>query len=317
MMRFLSAALLLVGASALRPALALLAAPPASTRARAIVLAETTRSGDTAPPIGDTEADRGIRGRPWDWALSNRRMEMIAAKCGISSSQEDPEDDRELGAFFYPRFSNHDFPDEGECFSDWSGLETDPAAGGYIDPRYGVANDGFDDAGRYIFWGTNEDVLYDGHRDFLESMLRQGWDRMGPSFRQIPSTARWTIQPVAHRGHGNLMPVLRDDEQVYLLCPTSFECLGRTGELTMPTPAEERNRTSGHGTYTVHDVWFEDCGDGGAYVLALDDTVVLFYVDGPGDMIMGRWQCTKHQWESMWLSAFGTTTVDCEDPQRI
>ena len=50
-------------------------------------------------------------------------------------------------------------------------------------------------------------------------------------------------------------------------------------------------------------------GDGGAYVLGLDDTVLIFYVDGPGDMVYGRWQCDRRRWESMWTSTFGALSV--------
>ena len=44
-------------------------------------------------------------------------------------------------------------------------------------------------------------------------------------------------------------------------------------------------------------------------MLGLDDKVLLFYMDAPGDSISGHWQWDKHQWKNMWLSAFGTMHV--------
>ena len=41
----------------------------------------------------------------------------------------------------------------------------------------------------------------------------------------------------------------------------------------------------------------------------MGDKVLIFYVDGPGNMVYGRWQCGRPQWESMWLSAFGSLSV--------
>lgn len=220
-------------------------------------------------------------------------MDKIAKQCGITIPAEDPD----LEVFCFPTPT-----DEGDSYLDWTGIEIDPDARDdpgvlkYVDFRTGAAID-YDDMEE-----TMHDQLYDGHRDLLVPMLRRGWDRFGESFRPIPTTARWTIQSV----EGELMPVLKDDDHYYLLCPTSAKQF--SGTLTMPTPAEAQDAPPAN---YAHDVWFEDCGDGGAYVLALDDdTVVVFYIDGPGDMIYGRWQCSKHQWEEMWMAAFGAATVD-------
>jgi hypothetical protein len=160
-----------------------------------------------------------------------------------------------------------------------------------------------------------EDHLYDGYRSVLEPILRNGWERMAVDFNQIPTTATWSVQRVqpVEGIEGNLMPVLQDGHHVFLLCPTSADCVPRIGELAMPTPYTDRDARAGAGHYMNHDVWFEDCGDGGMYVLGVDERVLLFYVDGPGDMIYNRWQCHRDQWEGMWCSAFGATTINIDE----
>ena len=136
-------------------------------------------------------------------------------------------------------------------------------------------------------------------------------ERIALDFKQIPKNARWSVQRVqpVEGIEGKLMPVLQDENHIFLLCPTSAECVSRTGELTMPTPYMDRDARAEAGHYMNYDVWFEDCGDDGMYVLGFDEKVLLFYVDGPGDMIYNRWQCHKDQWESMWLSAFGVMNI--------
>jgi len=66
-----------------------------------------------------------------------------------------------------------------------------------------------------------------------------------------------------------------------------------------------------------YDVWFEEGFYGGTYVLGVDDTVLLFYIDGndddSDDLIYNRWQCSKDQWESMWLKAFAATSIELDD----
>ena len=218
-------------------------------------------------------------------------MDKIAKQCGIAIPPEDPD----LKVYQFPT-------DEGDSFLDWSGLCTDPdardASGvlNYVDFRTGAPIDYYD------MEDTIHDQMYEGHRDILEPMLQRDWERLGKSFLPIPSTARWTIQSV----EGTLMPVLKDENHYYLVCPTSEKDFGTTGTLRMPTPEKARSSAS---SCTAHDVWCEEDAYGGTYVLALDDTVVVFHVDGPGDMIYNRWQCSKDQWEQMWMAAFGTATV--------
>ena len=151
--------------------------------------------------------------------------------------------------------------------------------------------------------------FYDGNRTILEPLFRENWDLLAKDINPIPETAKWSIQRV----EGDLMPILQDENFIYLLCPTSARAVSRIGELTMPTPSQARIPIEGISpVYMNQDVWFEDCDDGGAYVIGLDDKVVLFYVDGPDDVVLNRWQCDVDQWERMWISAFGATTVSVE-----
>ena len=243
-------------------------------------------------------------------------MEAISAQCGVAiitqerlhSKSGEP---MNMKVFCFPQ-------DEGENFLfEWLlGLETgydadeEAAAWQRAMQATGMAEDDNNDI------DDLEEKLYEGDRSVLEPLLRSSWDRLGPSFQQLPNTAQWTIQRFTDVGTDNgdagLMPVLCDDENFHLLLPTSAECIGRTGALTMPDPYHARDPAAGHRDYMCRDVWFEDCGDGGAYVLGLDDTVLIFYVDGPGDMVYGRWQCSRGQWETMWQSAFGSRSVTVE-----
>ena len=151
--------------------------------------------------------------------------------------------------------------------------------------------------------------LFEGDRRLFESLLRRDWGRLGPAFAPLPTTARWTVQRMDVGPGGVLMPVLRDGSRYYCVLPTSAECTARLGTLSIPDPYHARDPAAGHSEYMARDTWFEDCGDGGTYVLGLDDTVLIFYVDGPGNMVYGRWQCDRRRWESMWLSAFGSLSV--------
>ena len=220
----------------------------------------------------------------------DQAMQAISSQCGVQITNQDlirDSDGCAIGVFHFPE-------DEGETFSEW-----------------------------LIPWpcsAEEEDLyerLYEGHRGVLEPLLRQSWGRLGPSFEQLPNTAQWTLQRMEVGGNGKLMPVLRDDKRFYIVLRTSAECCARLGSLTIPDPYHGRDLepwrvldpSAGHSDYMACDTWFEDCEDGGTYVLGLDDTVLVFYVDGPGDMIYGRWQCSRAQWESTWLSAFGSLSV--------
>lgn len=222
--------------------------------------------------------------------LHEQQMEAVAAQCGLEITHQqriNEKDGGPVGVFHFPE-------DVGENFSEWIlGLTAD------------------EDYNEDEEYDEMMEHLYDGERGLLEKLLRRDWTRLGPSFKQLPNSARWTM----HRFTENqgciaqVMPVLCDDEHDYLMLPTSVECVGRTGALTIPDPFHARDPAAGHNDYMARDTWFEDCGDGGAYVLGLDETVLIFYVDGPGDMVYGRWQCSREQWESMWRSAFGSLSV--------
>uniref|UniRef100_A0A7S1FLA7 HMG box domain-containing protein n=1 Tax=Corethron hystrix TaxID=216773 RepID=A0A7S1FLA7_9STRA len=228
-----------------------------------------------------------------------RAMQTVVARSSVAETDEDPL----LEVLFFPR-NNLESPrhteDEGDNFSDWTGLFEYPKP---------------DDEDTVLKYDWMEEHLYDGYRVVLETVLRKGWERMKADFKQIPTAAAWSVQRVqsCEDVEATLMPVLQDGKQVFLLCPTSAECVPRLGALKMPTPYEDRDEKAGAGHYMNHDVWFEDCGDGGMYVLGLDERVLLFYVDGPGDMVYNRWQCHKDQWEDMWRSAFGKTTINIDE----
>ena len=131
------------------------------------------------------------------------------------------------------------FPqDEGENFLEWlielmgdNDADEDAAACQRAMQTTGMAEDDNNDIDDLV------EKLYEGDRSLLEPLLRSSWDRLGPSFQQLPNTAQWTIQRFTDlgtiNGDAGLMPVLCDDENVHLLLPTSAECIGRTGALTV------------------------------------------------------------------------------------
>ena len=232
-------------------------------------------------------------------------MEAVAAQCGIEITHEQRISERSgdpVSVFCFPG-------DDGETFSEWIlGLSgDDPSQHATVIQRAVQLTGSQNEEALY-------DKLYDGERGLLEKLLRGDWTRLGSSFKQLPPTARWTIKRFAEsQGDlGQVIPVLCDDEHDHLMLPTSVACVGRTGVLVIPDPFQARAAVAGHSTYMARNTWFEDCGDGGAYVLGIDETVLIFYVDGPGDMVYGRWQCGREQWESMWLSVFGSLSVSIE-----
>ena len=92
------------------------------------------------------------------------------------------------------------------------------------------------------------------------------------------------------------MPSLEDDDGLYVLLPTSAKYAEE--RLTLPDPHQ---RHPNHETFICKDVWFEYCGDGGVYIL-IDETVLIFYVDGPGDVVKGRFK--RLRWVEMWVKIF-------------
>mmetsp|Transcript_37365 Transcript_37365/g.88333 ORF Transcript_37365/g.88333 Transcript_37365/m.88333 type:complete len:276 (+) Transcript_37365:45-872(+) len=165
-----------------------------------------------------------------------------------------------------PELSVFSFPaDDGETFSEWLVPKTD----------------------------DQSENLYKGHRDVLETIIRS--DGLVKDFREIPNSAAWVMQKIK----GDLIPALMDDQELYLLLPTS----ARHAEegFCMPDPDARHPNPR---TYMTKDVWFEDCMDGGVYILGLDDDVLIMYVDGPGDMVYGRFRCSRQQWRDMWFTAF-------------
>jgi len=150
--------------------------------------------------------------------------------------------------------------------------------------------------------------LYAGERTVLEDVLLAGGGRLLDDFKPIPQSARW----VTRRAMEGLMPSLEDDDQVYLLLPTSATLAAERHVLALPNPDA---RSPAASSYMTKDVWFEDCGDGGVYIIGMGDDVLIMYVDSPGDSILCRYKCSKKRWEDLWVVAFGA--VEIKEPLTL
>ena len=278
-------------------------------------------------------------------AAAERSMKAVIAKSsenGIPVTTKPPGCDSAVIDYWSTK-------DDG--FFDWMGFDNEidqkrhahePILRDFQKRMVGCPNDdsSFEDCHDYasvLDWIEQGEYMYGGHRDLLEPIIRKNWERMDDDFRPIPEeTAKWCVERVK----GVLMPVLRDENHVYLSLPSSAYNLPRTKELAMPTPYKSRTfGTTTTATTTTattvggddndennnydYGIWFEDQdnnyamvaseSEGGTYVMGLDGEVLIFSVDGPGDVIRARWKCGNDQWERMWEESFGSTTIRADD----
>lgn len=141
--------------------------------------------------------------------------------------------------------------------------------------------------------------MYEGHRATVVEIIPADDGKRLADFVKLPASAAWNNQPVGE----TLMPVLASgNKHVHIVMPFTT----KAGKRVMPDP----DNPSGPPAYMAAGMWFEDCGDGGCYVLGAGDNVLLFYVDGTGDMIYGRWMCTRVQWAALWATFLLGEPVD-------
>jgi len=230
-------------------------------------------------------------------------MEALLAQGGVPRGDDDPS----LKVFCFP--NGGPGPDqEARCFSEWLLPQDKAEAVALLGPLAraepmpgGVP--GVEDPSAHL--EELLEMLYDGHRAMLELLLRREGKRPLGDFHPIPESARWAVEQV----EGRLMPVLRDPGTglVLALMPSSAR-----DHRTLSVPDPDRPRTSGAGWAGIPgvSVWYEYCGEGGLFVLGLDGEVLLMYVDGPGDVVYGRFRCSRDRWAALWLEAFGALTVE-------
>ena len=119
-----------------------------------------------------------------------------------------------------------------------------------------------------------EDLLekiFNGDRASLTTLLRKHQQRLLGDFKVIPSTASWDIRLV----EGNLMPVLKCST---LSCP-----ILATDSMSIPDPDHL------------------ECGDGGAWIIALDDYVLILNINRQCDRVSSRFKCSRSRWRELWL----------------
>lgn len=144
--------------------------------------------------------------------------------------------------------------------------------------------------------------FYDGDRELLVPRLAANNARLLEQCPELPETARWCV--VTAEGCYRL--VLQDEPTgSVLFVMTSANDLKAGDTLEMPDP----DRALHPGRYMSKNVWFEDCNDGGQWVLGVGSEVCLLYVDGPGDVLSSRWRCSRKVWARLWDDAFGARTV--------
>jgi len=151
-----------------------------------------------------------------------------------------------------------------------------------------------------------KEKLYLGNRKCLEAILtRNNYSKL-KDFKELPETARWKMRHI----DGFLVPSLEDSRNVYTLLPDSGSIGKMLKSLSIPNP-----NASGPAGMPIprdfcEDVWFEDCEDGGVYILGINNEVVIFYLDVPSDKIYGMYKCSSSHWESTWLNTFGVFTIN-------
>ena len=177
--------------------------------------------------------------------------------------------------------------DEGESFSEWCDLSEDDQ--------------------------TLKEKLYLGSRKCLETILTRNNKSKLKDFQELPETARWKMRNI----DGILVPSLEDRSNVYVLMPDSGNIGPILKSISMPDPTASGPAGMPIPRDYCEDVWFEECEDGGVYVVGIDDEVVIFYLDVPGDKIYGKYKCSKSYWESIWLNTFGSCSVNSSNMEKL
>ena len=157
--------------------------------------------------------------------------------------------------------------------------------------------------------GFIKEKLFLGNRKCLETiLLRNGGNKL-QDFAQIPASARWKLRDI----DGTLIPSLENRKCVYALMPDSGRISQIFKTLCIPDP-----QGTGPAGYPIprdycEDVWFEECEDGGMYILGIENYVYLMYMDVPNDILSCKYKCSREQWESTWLDTFGSFKVSTDN----
>ena len=151
-----------------------------------------------------------------------------------------------------------------------------------------------------------KEKLYLGNRNCLETILMRNNRRKFEDFAELPETAIWKLRDIG----GFPTPSLEDKSKVFVLMPDSSKVSKIFKTLSMPDPDK-----SGPAGYPIprdfcEDVWFEECDDGGVYIIGIEDTVFIMYIDVSVDKLYGMFKCSRARWKSTWLGTFGSLTVD-------
>ena len=214
-------------------------------------------------------------------------LEALVAS-GVELQKEEPglEEDDKLSLMMFPRTEQSD-EGAGEPYQDWC-----ISVAGKIQEKY----------------ASDSTRLYSGERAVLEEVLNGGRKKLIKSFRSLPGSVKWVIREVCEpwTDCAKLIPSLEGDDGIYVLLPTSAQLALDGSTLSIPDPDA---RSAAEGTYMAKDVWFEDCGDGGLWIIGIGDKVLILYVDSPGDTVCGRYFCERKRWNALWIATFGATHV--------
>jgi len=128
------------------------------------------------PPGYDNEGDLIVvepthkNGRKVTKREQERDMKTVIAQSRVAVTEED----RNLEVSFFPR-NNGKHYDEGENFSEWTGLFDYPTPA---------------DRNTLLKYEWMQDHLNDGYCCILEPILRKDWERTASDFKQILNTAK-------------------------------------------------------------------------------------------------------------------------------
>jgi hypothetical protein len=137
--------------------------------------------------------------------------------------------------------------------------------------------------------GEEDDEMYEkcfeGKREIFVDLILKSNGLVYSKFIQLPEGVSWTMRMIKNK----LVPVLSLNDNYNLMLPSLSIHSNNTNVIAIPDP--ENAIHPGVTSYLCSgNLWFENCGDGGVYILGIDNEVLLFYLDSPGGIIYSSYK---------------------------